>query len=270
MVYICRLLIWRAVKKHIYGATPSDQAIIDRSARQSLLASWKRLDDWMDPIMLGDAELHVRNVGTFQVRAFSDDLYHVLPSREPAILDAVQSLEPGDFFVDAGANIGFYTVAAAKAVGPHGRVVAIEMMPNTAAILHHHLVINNCGNVEVIQRALSERSGHCVSATVPAGKFGQASIARQGIGEKQYGRFQVMTACLDELLGEDENPIALMKLDLEEAELAALRGGLRTLKRCRSVIFEALDGGGELCSLLTSAGFRLRQLDPNNCLATRD
>lgn len=270
MVYVRRLLAWRSVKDHIQGLSPTDQAILDRSARSSIIKSLKRLDDWMDPQLLEDAQVRVRDVGTFQLRAFSDDLYHVLPSREPAILEAVRRLRPGELFVDAGANIGFYTIAASKTVSPGGRVIAIEMMPDTAAILKHHLAINDCANVEVVQRALSDRSGLTVSATVTAGRFGQASIARSSASEQKRHQVEVQTATLDELMSGESRPIALLKLDLEGAELAALRGATRTLQCCRSVIFEALDGGEELCWLLSSAGFRFQRLDPNNWLAWRD
>ena len=264
-----RLLAWRSVRKLISGITPRDQEIIDRSARLGLRRSMGRLDEWMDPELTDDAMVLVEGVGRFEVRARTDDLYHVLPTREPAILDAVRRLKPGEQFVDAGANIGFYTIAAATSVGPNGKVVAIEMIPGTAEILERHLILNGSGNVKLVVAALSDHAGSAVEAIVPVGKFGQASIARHASKSGDNVRISVVTATLDALLADEPGPIALIKLDLEGAELDALKGAAKTLERSQAVIFEALGNSDEVPALLGSAGFRLERLDGNNWLATR-
>src|SRR4051794_24641093 len=49
---------------------------------------------------------------------------------EPSTVDfAVRALRSGDVFLDVGANVGYFTLAAARAVGPAGRVVAFEPLP---------------------------------------------------------------------------------------------------------------------------------------------
>jgi FkbM family methyltransferase len=57
-------------------------------------------------------------------------------------------------------------------VGPTGRVLAIEMMPATADILRQHVATNDCTNVELVEKALSDRAGDTIMAKVPAGKHG--------------------------------------------------------------------------------------------------
>ena len=53
----------------------------------------------------------------FYVRAFSDDLYSVMPEREGDVNESISScLKEGDIFVDIGANIGYYSVLVAKSL----------------------------------------------------------------------------------------------------------------------------------------------------------
>src|SRR5689334_3802567 len=58
-------------------------------------------------------------------------------------------LGPGDLFVDIGANIGYFSVLAARSVGAEGRVIAIEPAPPTVAKLRDNLDLNGLSNVEV-------------------------------------------------------------------------------------------------------------------------
>src|SRR5690606_2486426 len=45
------------------------------------------------------------------------------------------ALAPGDAVLDAGANIGYFTLLAARAVGVTGRVYAFEPEPDNHALL---------------------------------------------------------------------------------------------------------------------------------------
>lgn len=63
-------------------------------------------------------------------------------------------LKDGGGFFDAGANIGIYSVLASRLAAGTGRIVAIEMIPETAAILREHLAMNQCHNVTVIEMDL--------------------------------------------------------------------------------------------------------------------
>src|SRR5579884_2708762 len=56
-------------------------------------------------------------------------------------------LQPGDLFVDGGAHIGFFTLAAAARVGPSGRVIAFEPAPATRAALVRNLQLSGFANV---------------------------------------------------------------------------------------------------------------------------
>jgi FkbM family methyltransferase len=268
LTYARRLAVWRSVLAAMHGETDQDRQVLVRSARAALLTSLRRPNEWQDPMLVEDATVAVDGVGRFALRAVSDDLYHVLPAREPEVLAAIRdTLEAGSLFIDAGANIGFYTVVGAKAVGRSGRVFAVEMMPVTLERLCLSIAMNGVADrVTVLPHALAERSGEEVVATVEPGKFGQASIARnRHAGQRQL---TLHTSRLDDLIPGDQ-PIRLIKLDLEGAELGALTGAAQVLERTNAVIFEQLGYGRAVGEILQAKGFALRRLDHNNWIAER-
>jgi FkbM family methyltransferase len=71
----------------------------------------------------------------------------------------VRTLGAGDVAVDIGANIGFLTVLAAMLVGPSGHVVAFEPDPENLARLRANLAHNECQNVTVIEKAVTNQVG---------------------------------------------------------------------------------------------------------------
>jgi FkbM family methyltransferase len=262
--YISRLIRWISIMREMRGATLRDQLILLASAFASPLISLYKLNQWQDPLLLRDATVRVRGIGVFFLRRCTDDLWHVLPTREQSVLKEIrQGLKPGDIFLDAGANIGIYTVLAGQLVGAAGRVIAVEMMPDTARILREHISKNHLSNVSVIEQALSNVAGQVVVASVPGGQHGQASIAKSvAVGGTEV---KVVTTTLSDILGNVER-VALMKMDLEGAEQLAIEGEGDVLTRIQTVIFEDW-GGSSLSKLFRSKGFAVARLDGNNCIA---
>ena len=63
---------------------------------------------------------------------------------EATVQEAVAGhLRPGSVFFDVGANVGFFTLLAARAVGPRGHIVAVEPMPENVAALRRNLERNH-------------------------------------------------------------------------------------------------------------------------------
>lgn len=263
--YVRRLRFWAAIARDVRGVSAADRAALRRSLLAAPATCARGLDRWTDPLLLADAEVEVRGVGRFRLRARTDDLWHVAPAREVAVIGAIRErLKAGDTFVDAGANIGFYTVMAAHIVGPSGRVVAFEMMPDTAAVLRRHVELNGLANVTIVERALADVADETVEAHVEEGKFGQASISAGKPGRL----ISVRTTTLDEVLGET-GEIAVLKMDIEGAEAPALRGADKTLERIGHVVFESWGENTVVDDLLTARGFALRDLGGLNRIASR-
>lgn len=221
-------------------------------------------------MLIRDADIKIRGLGIFAIRGASDDLGHVLPFAHAGIFAAMQSqVRPGDVVLDAGANIGALTVYLGRQVGSTGRVIAIEMMEETAARLRRNLALNDMTWVTVVEAALAAKEGETVTAEVAEGYFGQASIAAGANAGRDVRRTQVRTTTIDSV-AENLHSIALMKMDLEGAEPQALEGAVRTLKKTKAVVFESWAAdGGETAMSLAKAGFESVAIDGRNFLAVR-
>jgi FkbM family methyltransferase len=81
-------------------------------------------------------------------------------SFEPDVAQVlVKVLRAGDVVVDVGANVGYLTVMAALLIGPSGHVVAFEPGAANLERLRANLALNNCTNVTVIDKAVTNRVG---------------------------------------------------------------------------------------------------------------
>lgn len=144
-----------------------------------------------------------------------------------------RSLRPGDTFLDLGAHVGFHTLLAARLVGPAGWVVAFEPSPRNARYLRRHLALNGCGNVRVEEAAVSDAAG--------AARF----LHGRGTGTGRLsgaGGVEVRTVALDGYCAEHGLSPAAVKIDVEGAELAVLRGAEEILTRCRPLVFLSTHG----------------------------
>jgi FkbM family methyltransferase len=77
---------------------------------------------------------------------------------EDAFLSRV--LRPDATFLDVGANVGYFTVAGAKAVGPGGRVVSVEPEARNVALLRANLWRNGLTGVSVLAIAAGREQGY--------------------------------------------------------------------------------------------------------------
>ncbi len=131
-------------------------------------------------------------------------------------------LKPGGWFVDVGANLGYFTLLGAKWTAPAGRVDAFEPDPINRKRLEEHLHENQLGDrVRVYPIAASSKvfELELIHPQAAGSNHGMASFYKALAGEGQT--FTVSTARLDEVL--DGVP-DLIKIDVEGAELSAIEG----------------------------------------------
>lgn len=142
---------------------------------------------------------------------------------EPEETRAVQALlKPGMTFVDVGANIGYYTLLASRAVGDAGVVYAFE--PSTAAFgkLRTTLQSNDIANVRAFQLALGSEECRLSLGAGPEDNFTPSLLT--GGGE------EVAVTTLDAFVTEQGiGRIDLIKIDVEGFEPFVLQGGRRVL-----------------------------------------
>ena len=135
-------------------------------------------------------------------------------------------LRPGDVFVDVGANIGLFTIAAASRVGATGAVHAIEPSPNSVDRLRKHLVMNGIRNATVHEAALLDASGE---ASLSLGfESGHASLLHQPSGAD---RLAIRTLAAPEFFHALGVAPRLVKVDVEGSEPKLLPTLTRLLER---------------------------------------
>jgi FkbM family methyltransferase len=129
-------------------------------------------------------------------------------------------------FVDAGANIGYYTLLTAKLTGTTGRIFAFEPDPTNYSYLVQNAQTNGFVNVRTVPKALSNRTGTGSFLPDSGGAEGFLSNATDGAA-----LFAVPTITLDDFFGAEGWPIVQMiKFDIEGGETDALEG-MRELSR---------------------------------------
>jgi FkbM family methyltransferase len=195
------------------------------------------------------------------VRGGTDDIYHALPFREHDVHDAILgSLRAGDVLVDCGANIGYYSILGARAVGCGGMVISVEAMPDTAAQLRDNIRLNDIETVTIVRQAIQDDAAvESVEFRVKGGQYGAASYLSQS-DSKRAERVTVAATTIDQICDSNAH-IRLIKLDLEGAELAALSGATKTLRKTDFVVVECNQAESQISALLGAAGFAIKRLD---------
>ncbi len=152
---------------------------------------------------------------------------------ETAILTGL--VGPGDVVVDVGANIGWHTLALARAVGPGGRVYAFEPASDTFALLQKNVEANGLENVVTLfHAAVSDRSGN-LKLHRSENNPGDHRVAADPAEMRDVET--VRSVALDDVLAEVSG-VALIKIDIQGHEPAAIRGMSRLLARSpRAVLF---------------------------------
>jgi FkbM family methyltransferase len=157
------------------------------------------------------------------------------PNVHPAVLSF---LRPGSVAIDAGASLGEWTIPFARAVGPAGRVIAIEPAPRSAAALASTLAANALRQAEIVRCALGDHDG-TVEFAVPVVTSARSDTgtARIGPGCAGYDALQVTLSRLDSVAAERSLArLDLVKIDVEGYERSVLDGAAGILERYRPVI----------------------------------
>ncbi|MCI0630990.1 MAG: FkbM family methyltransferase [Phycisphaerales bacterium] len=141
-------------------------------------------------------------------------------------------LSDGDGFIDVGANIGYYSILAARCVGRSGRVVSIEASPVVFKTLEQNLAHNAVGSkVRAINKAAAAGPGLVGVYAGPSHNVGlTTTVKERGLPLQS----QVEALPLDDLLTSTDIRMArLVKIDVEGAELDVLAGMKGILEQSR-------------------------------------
>jgi FkbM family methyltransferase len=182
-----------------------------------------------------------------------------------------ERLRTGGDFVDVGAHIGMYAIAAGLELGPRGRVLAFEPNPAARAQLEANVVLNGCGNVIVSAAAVSDAVGETVLhvPATPDPSFSSLEGGRFAEGEP----VNVETTTVDRAVREHALRPAVVKIDVEGGELRVVTGMEETLELRPALLIEVdAESGAELERSLGERGYQAyrvgRRLEPGLAGAT--
>jgi FkbM family methyltransferase len=180
-------------------------------------------------------------------------------------LDLIPPMKPGGLVVDVGANEGQFAKALRR-LSPQARVIAFEPEPATAARLRS--VFESDPLVSVRETAVGASGGtaslHVTRNTVFASVLtpGARLPLEYSSGAESITTVDVEMTTLDDAIDGD---VALLKIDVQGAEMDVLKGAARTLARTDIVLaelnfvrlYEGEAAFGAVHNLLGEAGFAL-------------
>jgi FkbM family methyltransferase len=179
-------------------------------------------------------------------------------------------LRPGAIVVDAGANIGYFSLIAARAVGDGGHVYAFEPEAHNFDLLSRSIRLNGFTNVTPVQKALSNRTGAAKLFLDPT-NLGNLSLADQNVPAATETT-DVDTISLDEFLATTpaKHRVDILKLDTQGAEGLVLAGASNVLQnQALKILLEFWPWGlknldtspADLLTDLRSRGFTIKLID---------
>ena len=179
-------------------------------------------------------------------------------------------VKDGMTVVDIGANIGYYTLLAARLVGPRGKVYAFEPNPENFALLSQNVETNGYRNVVLAAKAVSNTTG------VAALRIDRASSGGHSLSTFRGGAdsVEVETVSLDDYFAGEHPAIDVLKMDAEGAEMAIFAGMQKVLARNPELTLlteffpRAIRGFGhrpeEYVGQLLRSGFQVHPIDEDS------
>jgi FkbM family methyltransferase len=149
-------------------------------------------------------------------------------SYEPEVSNTMaRFVRPGDFAIDVGANIGWFTIILSRLVGENGLVLALEPDPRNFQILLDNVSLNQIVNVQAVEVALCEQD--CTTKFWMMDHGGYSSLIKYA---NSFRYKELLARSLDSLLAPSMGLVPrVIKIDCEGAEESILRGAEKVLRQ---------------------------------------
>ncbi|MFP4514867.1 MAG: FkbM family methyltransferase [Parcubacteria group bacterium] len=142
-------------------------------------------------------------------------------------------IQKGDFVIDAGANMGLFSILASDKVGGNGKIFAFEPIEKTNNIFAKNLKINNVKNCKNYKYALGNAKKK-IPFFISNNKLDAASMFKnKKIAKKEL----IEQIRLDDFIKDNNiEKVDFIKADIEGAERYFLEGAKETIKRFKPKI----------------------------------
>ena len=192
---------------------------------------------------------------------------------EPEVQAVLQKyLRPGMTVYDIGANIGFFSLLAARLVGATGRVAAFEADPEIAARLRENVTRNQGAPIGVEEKAVWSSSSPVFFARANAEVSpdrGLGHVIDNDADKSAPSTIRVEAVSVDDYVSKSEAP-NFMKCDVEGAEVEVFRGANKLLNERRPFILCEMHGDKNrqtLLEMFENLGYRCEPCGENHILA---
>jgi FkbM family methyltransferase len=146
----------------------------------------------------------------------------------------LERLKPDMCFVDVGAYLGFYSILASKHLS-QGQVFSFEMDRNSYSALMQNLELNNCNNVQVYNKAITNFVGTAQYVTQGVLTSSKNRLDNQIDFNQNKKKKIIDTITLDVFFKNKNQKPDIIKIDVEGAEMKVLDGMEEILNESKSM-----------------------------------
>ena len=179
-------------------------------------------------------------------------------------------VKKGMVILDIGANIGYYTLLAARLIGAEGKVYAFEPDPYNFSLLNKNVKINGYNNVTTVQKAVFSQSGK-MQLFLDKNNLGGHSLSKANVNKSNSTSTEVTS--IDDYFINSKQKIDLVKMDVQGLEMKVIEGMDNVIKENKEIqiILEfwpwGLQNAGSssptLLNKLGEYGFTLYDIEPH-------
>ncbi len=155
----------------------------------------------------------------------SSFFYNSIYIFEQYSIENIVEVPKNGFVIDAGGFVADTAIYFAQKVGENGKVYSFEIDPSNLAQAEKHLALNNINNVEMINKAISNKNE----------SFKITSNKSQTKIDNVHGSHLVESITIDDFVKEKDIKVSYIKSDIEGMELALLEGAKNTIQRDKPI-----------------------------------
>lgn len=171
----------------------------------------------------------------------------------------------GSVFYDLGANIGFYSLMAARLIGSSGRCFAFEPVPGNVERLEHNIRLNEMDQISVVPMAVSHAVGESLFKLGVNDSMG--TLIYSEYTEIGKNSISVPVTTIDHFVFSDGNPPPdVVKMDIEGGEGKAVAGMREVFQRFRPCLICEVSGGesaSQVWNALKSMDYKIYDVSGN-------
>jgi len=198
----------------------------------------------VNAVMLNDPLIYLKEFnGKFYINPRSD-LFKVIIKNKGYELNLTkycrQYIDKNKDFIDAGANVGFYTILASKMLNKNRRIIAIEPSNNAYKKLKLNISINNLSNNIYIVKKVAINKEAIVSLKTINNKEEYSTLGNKmkhkAILNESFKVEKVPSTTVDKIVDQYQLQPGFIKIDVEGAEYLLLKGAKKTLLKYSPII----------------------------------